>query len=126
MKKLITLIFITLMLFTGCSSEKEYTASPINNDVNNQKAGNITITNKAFTINQDGTELMLELTNKNGSDVYIKEIKIEFKNSEGKTIYTKTQQVDKQLSSDETYNMNVKCDKALVETADFKYELTTK
>ena len=125
MKKLTTLIFITLILFTGCSSEKEYTASPINNDVNNQKAGNITITNKAFTINQDSTELMLELTNKNTSTIYIKEIKIEFKNSEGKTIYTKTEKVDKEILSNKTHNMNVKCDKALVETADFKYELTT-
>ena len=124
MKKIIT-IFITLILFTGCGSEKEYTASPINNDINNQKAGNIIITNKAFTINQDSTELMLELTNKNTSTIYIKEIKIEFKNSEGKTIYTKTEKVDKEILSNKTYNMNVKCDKALVETSDFKYELTT-
>lgn len=125
MKKVIFIFFISLILFTGCNSEKQYTASPIKDDINNQKAGNILINNKSFTINQNSTELLLELTNQNKSDIYIKEIKITFKNSEGKTIYTKNKKVDKELSPSKTYNLNVNCDKALVETADFEYELTT-
>jgi len=123
MKKFI-LGLIIISLFTGCGvSEKEYTAEPKGNDVNNQVAGDILIENKAFTINDNSTELLLGLTNQNDKDVYIKSVKIYFKDTTGNDIYEKNVSVDKTLAADESYDINVICDRALVETADYKYEL---
>lgn len=123
MKKFI-LGLIIISLFTGCGvSEKEYTAEPKGNDVNNQIAGDILIENKAFTINDNSTELLLGLTNQNDKDVYIKSVKIYFKDTTGNDIYEKNVSVDKTLAADESYDINVICDRALVETADYKYEL---
>lgn len=123
MKKFI-LCLIIISLFTGCGvAEKEYTAEPKGNDVNNQVAGDILIENKAFTINDNSTELLLGLTNQNDKEVYIKSVKIYFKDTAGNDIYQKNVSVDKTLAADESYDINVTCDRALVETADYKYEL---
>ena len=123
MKKFI-LCLIVICLFTGCGvSEKEYTATPKGNDVNNQVAGDILIENKAFTINDNSTELLLGLTNKDDKEIYIKSIKIYFKDTAGNDIYEKNVSIDKILSSKGSYDINVICDKPLVETADYEYEL---
>lgn len=123
MKKII-LCLIIICLFTGCGvSEREYKAVPKNNDVNNQIAGNILIENKAFTINDENTELLLRLINQNDKDVYIKSVKIYFKDTAGNNIYEKNVSIDKILSSKGSYDINVICDKPLVETADYEYEL---
>lgn len=126
MKKFI-LCLIVICLFTGCGvSEKEYTATPKGNDVNNQVAGDILIENKAFTINDNSTELLLGLTNENDKEIYIKSIKIYFEDTAGNDIYEKNVSVDKKLASEESYDITVTCNKALVETADYRYELIVK
>ena len=125
MKKLL-ILFGLIFILTGCSEVKNYKAVLVDKDMNKQKAYNILIENKSFTVNEDSSELLISLTNQDNDNVYIESLKVIFKDTSDNEVYSKNIFVDKTLDKNQIYDLNIKCDKSFPEVSDFEYEIRAK
>lgn len=129
MKKIIYIIFITLLLTCGCSKKQTNTfkdsirVSTSENIIKNQTIDNIFISNVSLIYEDKSSTFTCDITNNSDNAQYIKEIKIHIKTKKGRDIIVLSGYVDKTILPSETYSIASSYTLDLTKAYSVEYEI---